>query len=107
VLVSFSAAFGLGVLTPGHFGPEDDAACAQDAARSVHSRVQFESVHPTAAGAHCPFCHWQRLVGGSGLVAISSVHAVLEPIDRVLTSSARVPRPADLDPHFSRGPPRV
>ena len=104
-LLTFTATFGFGALTVGHFGPEDDSACGQTALVGGHPRMQFEAVKLTVPGTHCPFCHWQRVVSGANLPSIDTGLFPLEPLARVIPAASRVGRSNALDGRLSRGPP--
>ena len=106
-LFSFTATFGFGVLTAGHFGPEDDAACGPAPSTLGHPRVQFEAVKLAAATAHCPFCHWQRVVGSASLASISAGFFELQPLARVVSSASRAASLDAIDSRLSRGPPAL
>ena len=104
-LVTFTVTFGLGVMTLGHLGPEDDAACGPVGSVAGHPRAQFEAVKLATAAAHCPFCHWQRVVGSASLAAISAGFFELQPLARVVPPSSRAAGLDAIDGRLSRGPP--
>lgn len=104
-LLTFTATFGFGVVTVGHFGAEDDAACGQVTLVDGHPRMQFEPVKLSAPATHCPFCHWQRVVSGAHLVSIGTGLFPLEPLARVIPPASRVGDADSLDGRLSRGPP--
>ena len=106
-LIAFLAGLGLGTLTPGHFGADDDAACGQVAVAAAHPSIQFEAVRPGPPAGHCAFCHWQRVVGVADLAALSSWSVTLEPAHRVLPTGVDAPRSLASDNHLSRGPPSL
>lgn len=104
-LIAFSGTFGFGLLSLGHFGADDDAACGQPGPRSGHSRAQFEVVKLASQATHCPFCHWQRTVSGAR-VALAGASAVrLSPVDSLQHALTHHPTSPIADPHLSRGPP--
>src|SRR5262245_13014501 len=76
-IVAFLGTFGLGAVTPGHLGPDDDAACGTPTA--AHPRLQFESVKAPINTTHCPFCHWQRAVSGAHVSAVEVGVSSMEP----------------------------
>jgi hypothetical protein len=104
-LVTFAATFGFGVVTVGHFGPEDDAACGQVGLVDGHPRTQFEAVKLSGPATHCPFCHWQRVVSGANLASVTTALFPLERLARVIPSASRVGGSDVLDSRLSRGPP--
>ena len=105
VLVTFSAAFGLGALASGHAGPDDDAACGQVALASGHPHVQFEAVKQTPPATHCPFCHWQRVVSGADFMPVDAGSDPLRAVNRILPPGPADLRSVALDDCWSRGPP--
>ncbi len=104
-LLTFTVTFGFGAMTLGHSGPEDDAACGQSGVVNGHPRVQFEAVKLAVPAAHCPFCHWQRVVSGASLAATNTGFFHLEPLARVIPPESRAGQPDALDGRPSRGPP--
>ena len=107
VLVTLLAAIGLGWMVGGHAGSEDDAACGPAPIAAAHPGVQFEAVKDAPVVTHCSFCHWQRAVGGADIVGLAPAIFQFNTVDRVPPSGFRVPRPAALDAHASRGPPSL
>jgi hypothetical protein len=107
-LLGFVVAIGLGRMVVGHTGPDDDAACVPVAvaAGHSHSTTQFEAPR-NAPATHCPFCHWQRAVGGSTTLTLQANTFALEPVEWALPAGSSLPRSAALDAHLSRGPPTI
>jgi hypothetical protein len=105
-LVTFSVAIGLGRMVVGHGGPDDDAACAPVAVAPGHSHstTQFEAPQHAPA-THCPFCHWQRAVGGASAATLQATIFALKPVEWALPTGPGLPRSSALDAHLSRGPP--
>jgi hypothetical protein len=104
-LVTFLGGFGLGTLTPGHLGLEDDAACRPLALSGSHPVLQLEAVPRAPSAGHCTFCHWQRIVGGADLGALSLGQVSLEPVERILPLGQQPGRSPAVDHHLSRAPP--
>jgi hypothetical protein len=106
-LAAFSLTLGLATSTLGHVGPTDDAACDPGSGQGRHAQVQLESATPTTVPRHCPFCHWQRVMGGVDFAALAANPAPLEPLGRVLPPAARAALSDSSDEHLSRGPPSL
>jgi hypothetical protein len=104
-LIFFSGTFGLGLLSPGHPGADDDAACGQAAFLNGHPRVQFETVKPAPETTHCLICHWQRTVGVARVASAEASIFRLNPVDVMQFASSRTVVSAIVDPRLSRGPP--
>ena len=105
-LLAFSGTFGLGLVTVGHFGPDDDAACGQTALVSGHPGVQFETVKVASPATHCPFCHWQRAVSGARVASAHAAIAPLLPINLALAVATRALGSTAIDAQSPRGPPQ-
>jgi hypothetical protein len=104
VLATFAATFGFGTTVPGHTGGDDDAAC-NPGASAAHPVSQIERVKPPSAPAHCPFCHWQRVVGGASLDAGLSAAQPLESVQRITSAAAGLVPSVSLTDRASRAPP--
>src|SRR4051794_30343236 len=81
-LVAFATTFGLGASALGHSAGADDLLCEPGVA-SGHASPQIGIVKTTTVPTHCPFCHWQRVVGGASLAASMAGVAELHPAARV------------------------
>src|SRR6478672_9721701 len=103
-LVAFGATFGFGPVMPGHSGGDDDPAC-NIGLTSVHSSVQFETVKAPTSAAHCPFCHWQRVVGSASLASAIGPAVQFQPVDRVPLSISDTVPSVYLAANPPRGPP--
>jgi hypothetical protein len=104
-LIAFSGTFGLGLLSPGHLGADDDAACGQTGFLNGHPRLQFETVKPTPGATHCPICHWQRAVSMARVASAEAWIFILNPVDAIQSRLSRTVASAIVDPRLSRGPP--
>jgi hypothetical protein len=103
--VTFTATFGFGVVTVGHFGPGDDAACGEITPTAGHSRLQVEAARPAPPATHCPFCHWQRSVSGATVASLVDVVSPLESVGALSPAPNRSTRSTALDSQSPRGPP--
>lgn len=94
-------------MVAGHSGADDDSACRPVTAANGHSHstAQFESPQKTSPTSHCPFCHWQRAVGGATAGTLHAHNVTLDSVECILIAGPRLPRSAALDAHLSRGPP--
>jgi hypothetical protein len=103
ILLAFAGTFGFGPVVPGH-GGDDDPGCNVEVAAG-HASAQFETVKQPTTPAHCPFCHWQRVVSGASLGCAVRVAIELQPADHVPPAvSDRIPS-VYLTGKPSRGPP--
>ena len=104
-ILAFAGTFGLGAGTFGHYGPDDDAACRQDARAAGHSGPRLQNASTIPSPTHCPFCHWQRMVSGASIVSADFSAAPLDPVDTVLALATRTVGSAAVDERPSRAPP--
>jgi len=104
-LIAFSGTFGLGLLSPGHLGADDDTACGQTGFLNGHPSVQFETVKPTPEATHCPICHWQRTVSIARVASAEAWIFQLNPVDALQSALSRSLPSTVIDPQLSRGPP--
>lgn len=104
-LVTFCAAFALGAWTTGQLGLDDDTACGQIGLATRHPGLQFESVKVAPPTAHCPYCHWQRVLRGAAFLDLAGQRQALEALDRILPPSANALSQVGTDNDPSRGPP--
>jgi hypothetical protein len=103
--VTFTATFGFGAVTVGHFGPGDDAACGEISLTGGHPRLQIEAVKLAPPATHCPFCHWQRSVSGATVASAADLVTPFEPTDSISPAASRSTRSIPLDDQSPRGPP--
>ena len=106
-ILAFTGTFGLGAGMVGHSGPDDDAACFGSAPTDGHPRVQFETATAAPAPTHCPFCHWQRTVGGGSILSADLAVAQFDPIDIVAAVTTRAIGSTAVDERPSRAPPSI
>jgi len=104
-LVAFATTFGLGVLTSGHLGLEDDAACGGLVGLGTKAPAVAAAVKSPLSPTHCPFCHWQRVVRNAGLPSVDAGISPLEPLTNVAPPASHPGTSATLDGRLSRGPP--
>jgi hypothetical protein len=104
VLATFAATFGFGAALPSHLSGDDDPACNPGTATG-HNSSQFETVKASTSAAHCPFCHWQRVVGGAYLSSGVTGDTQLQSADAALPVSFDRASSIFPDDQSSRGPP--
>jgi len=104
-LLAFTVTFGLGAGMLGHSGPDDDAACQPGLPTGAHAGVQVTAATETTPPTHCPFCHWQRTVGGGQVVVADLAVAPLHPLDTLVAIATRAIGSTAVDERPSRAPP--
>jgi hypothetical protein len=104
-IVAFTGTFGLGAGSLGHAGPDDDAACRQEAPSGGPAHAEFSPAATVPVPTHCAFCHWQRMVSGASTVAVNLSAASLDPIAVVVALTTRAIGSAAVDERPSRAPP--
>jgi len=104
-IVAFVGTFGLGAVTIGHFGPDDDSACLQTDSTVGHHATQIEAPIAGHAPTHCPFCHWQRMVGGANTVSSQQPGSPLAPVALAIPLVSRAVGSSAVKERPSRAPP--
>ncbi len=105
-LAAFLIALALPFVAERHLLTEDDPDCSGPRFTG-HTRIQFEPVVPADHGTHCPFCHWQRSVGGSSPSASGIATAWQRAGDPPRIGSAAPHAGPSLTARASRAPPAI
>jgi hypothetical protein len=104
--VAFVGTFVMPMVSSQHRGLDDDAACGQPSFLIGHPVTQIESVIEGSPPEHCPFCHFQRAMGGASPSAATALaHPVI--VAPAACSAARHVRSVAHDERPSRAPPSL
>ena len=105
-IAAFVGGLALPWLGQSHEWFDDDAACGQTTYLGSNSPTQLTTATKAAVPlSHCPYCHWQRAVGGATVSAIQTPLPWLEFVELAAVPSAPHVRTSPDQHGPSRAPP--